>query len=286
MGKSKQPGPALFDLLGPTQDDVTRSLRVPHAAPSQRVESTTRQSTTESSKTVTEQAIVPGRSGRLGTPSNRPTSSDRIRRRLIQFDDECVQLSLTSMSAAVVVFVLLVGFLGVYEFGRTNGRSSGFSAGYRAGRASFEADAAGEIEAARHRPPASHLVEGLLQSSTGRAAVPLAAAADNTPPQPATPWVQGHTYVVAQEFSAQAESDAIEAKTYLETEGIDTAIIKLDTGWFQLVTKQGFDRSDPVQRGLADRLLAKVHRVGKAYYARGGGYKLEGYFKTLRNKSW
>lgn len=285
MSKSKQPGPALFDLLGPTQDDVNRSLRVPHAGTPHKAEPTAERTPTERLSSVTEQAIVPSRPDRLGSQPDRPAPSGR-RRRLIQFDDECVQLSLTSVSAAVVVFVLLVGILAVYEFGRTNGLSSGYSTGYRAGRASFEADASSEIEAARHRPPASHLVEDLLQSSTGQAVAPLSAATDNTSLQPTTPWVQGHTYVVAQEFSAQAEHDAIEVKTYLEAEGIDTAMIKLDTGWFQLVTKQGFDRSDPVQRGLADRLLAKVHRIGKAYYTHGGRYKLEGYFKTLRNKSW
>ncbi len=286
MTKSKQPGPALFDLLGPTQEDVNRNLRVPDT------ERPTPSKPAEASPEQVERAIVPGRQEPSTTPHERSAAPNRVgTRRLIQFDDECVHLSLTSLSAAIVVFVLMVGLLGVYELGRTNGQASGFGEGHRTGRASFEADAASEIEAARHKPPASHLVEGLLQSSAGQpgtsqTATPQSSAPDNPGQRMAAAWVQGHTYVVAQEFAPQSKDDVRAAKSYLQTKGIDTATIKLDTGWFQLITTQGFDRSDPVQRDLADRLLAKVHRAGAAYYSGGGGYKLEGYFKTLRKRSW
>lgn len=278
MTKSKQSGPALFDLLGPTQEDVNRSLRVPEQAGARSTEPVAAETPPP------ERAIVPGRPRAPGArPGPSPPTSSRRRRPLMEFDDECVHLSLTSVRAAVAVFVLLVGLLGVYELGRTNGRVSGFGDGHRAGRASFEADATSEVEAARHRPPASHLVEGLLQSDPGSTE---AQAPDNSTRENAASWVQGHTYVVAQEFAPHAHADVEQARAFLRSKGIDTTAIALDTDWFQLITTQGFDRSDPVQRDLADRLLAKVHEAGIAYYADGGGYKLEGYFKTLRKQSW
>jgi hypothetical protein len=37
---------------------------------------------------------------------------------------------------------------------------------------------------------------------------------------------------------------------------------------------------------MAEELLKKLHAVGSKYYAGGGGYKLEGYFKTLKSDRW
>jgi len=204
---------------------------------------------------------------------------------LLSFDDECVTISLTSLSAAIAVFVLSVGLLGLYELGRTRGESAGFQKGYRSGRASYASDATSEIEAARNAAPASHIVEGLLESASNAAATPVEPG-NGSAASPSTPWVQGLTYVVAQEFAPQAEEDALKAQAFLRSQGIDTALIRLDNHWFQLVTTQGYDRSDAVQRDLADKFLAKEHQAGAAYFASGGGYRLEGYFKTLRNESW
>jgi hypothetical protein len=199
----------------------------------------------------------------------------------MEFDDECVRVSFTSTSAAIVVFLALVGLLGVYEIGRDRGRDAGYRSGFQAGRASFEADAASDIDAARRQPASPHLVEDL------RAAADTATerSADNDDGADVH-WVKGLTYIVAQEFAPGAEADAREAQTYLRSRGIDAAVIPQDNDWFQLVTTQGYDRSDPVQRDLSDKLLARAHAAGAEYYADGGGYKLEGYFKTLRNDRW
>ncbi len=32
--------------------------------------------------------------------------------------------------------------------------------------------------------------------------------------------------------------------------------------------------------------LEEVHKIGKRFYAQGGGYKLKGYFKTLKGDGW
>jgi len=283
MAKSKHQGSPLFDLLGGSRDQVGASLRPPPAAAS-----SPPPIPKASRRPDTEQAIVPSKGMVAGrkTPAAAAGSGGpgrvRGRRRLIELDDECVTVSLTSLSAAIAVFVLSVGLLGLYELGRTRGQSAGYQAGYRAGRTSYEADATSEIESARNTPPASHVVEALLDSSSGGAAT-----ADNrSDAGPQNPWVPGLTYVVAQEFAPHAEQDARKAQAFLRSQGIDTALITQDNGWFQLVTTQGYDRSDAVQRDLADKFIAKEHAAGVAYSASGGGYRLEGYFKTLRNEHW
>ena len=166
--------------------------------------------------------------------------------------------------------------------GRVGALSKVTPLGAIAGTFRIEADATSEIEATRSAPPASHVVQGLLESASS------GATRGDTGPNSAapSPWVQGLTYIVAQEFAPNAEPDALKAQAFLEAQGIDTALIKQDNDWFQLVTTQGYDRSDTVQRGLADAFLAKEHEAGAVYYASGGGYRLEGYFKTLRNERW
>jgi len=282
MTKSRQHGPALFDLLGDSQNDANDALRPSQSAsPSAPADSKTShrpesgQAIVPSRKTTTERPQVAGEASESGTETVR-----RRRRRLLEFDDAYVTISLTSVTAAVVVFLFAVGLLALYELGRTRGQSAGFKNGYRAGRVSYEADATSEIEAARNAPPESHVVQGLLES-TG------ASEADNgLETSPSGPWVQGLTYIVAQEFAPHAEQDALKAQAFLRSQGIDTALIRQDNGWFQLVTTQGYDRSDTVQRNLADTFLTKEHEAGAAYYASGGGYRLEGYFKTLRDERW
>jgi len=286
MTKSKHQGPALFDLLGGTRDEVDASLRPPLGAASSPppLPKATRRPESEQA-IVPSRAVVAVREASSVEPGSGGTGCVRRRRRLLEFDDECVTLSLTSLSAAIVVFFLSVGLLGLYELGRTRGASSEYQRGHRAGRASYAADATSEIEAARNAPPASHVVEGLLETASAGASV--AAEVDNgSRTSPQTPWVRGLTYVVAQEFAPQAEPDARKAQAFLRSQGIDTALIKQDNHWFQLVTTQGYDRSDSVQRNLADKFLAKEHAAGAAFYASGGGYRLEGYFKTLRNERW
>ena len=99
-------------------------------------------------------------------------------------------------------------------------------------------------------------------------------------------WIRGHTYIIAQEFRADHVADADRAQAFLEARGVETKRIALTNGSVQLVTTQGYDRGDPTQSTLADQLLKKVKSIGKSYFADRGGYRLEGYFKTLKSDSW
>ena len=57
-------------------------------------------------------------------------------------------------------------------------------------------------------------------------------------------------------------------------------------GSIQLITTQGFNRRDAAQKQMAAAALEEVHKIGKRFYAQGGGYKLKGYFKTLKGDAW
>lgn len=201
---------------------------------------------------------------------------------VLELDGDRIRLSLTSLSAAAVLFALVVAFFLAFEFGRRSGRDEGLAEGYETGRSSYTAEAMSEIEAARSRPVATHLVENLLEDSNaslGSGISPVAAAVEPR-------WIKGYTYVVAQGFSAGYEDDARSAQTFLDDYGIETALVGYSSGATLLITKQGFNRDDSTQHAMADELKTRIHAVGAKYFAAGGGYRLEGYFKKLGNDHW
>jgi hypothetical protein len=203
----------------------------------------------------------------------------------MELDGERIRVSLTSFSAALLVFVGLIVAFGAFELGRWSGEANGFTRGHAAGRESYEADVMDEIEAARNQPPATHLVNGLLGEPEGLAMAehdPAESGAASTAPQ----WIRGYTYIVAQEFSAGHDNAAGQAQEFLAVNGVATELVRLTNGGVQLITTQGYDRRNPTQRRMADQLLEKIHALGAQYYAAGAGYKLEGYFKTLTSETW
>lgn len=201
---------------------------------------------------------------------------------LWELDGNRLRVSLTSVTAAAAVFVLLLLLGASFEVGRRQGHSGGLALGYETGRMSVAVEAESEIETARRQAPATHLVESLLEAPTRATSDGRNDAPDNDPAETtvSTVWVTGLTYVVAQEFAPSNAENARHAQAFLADNGIDTETVERPNGWIQLITVQGYDRNDSAQRALADRLLDRLHAVGAKYYAAGGGYKLEGYFKT------
>ncbi len=217
--------------------------------------------------------------------SPEPVASERV----IELDDDRVRISLTSVGCAVVVFAVAVLAVGAFDLGRRRGDGKGFGRGYEAGRASYAADTVSEIETARNQPPATHLVASLLErpdQDQEEAQDDKRTAQDSDMNRSTGAWIRGYTYIVAQEFGSAHLNDAPGAQDFLAGHGIESALVQTPRGSAQLITIQGFDRSDTTQRKMADQLLQKVHAVGAQYYADGGGYKLEGYFKTLKNDRW
>jgi hypothetical protein len=263
-------GTALFDLLAQEEEEGTTPLQVPGWW------------RREGASPEAADAAPPGRAAESGRiePTEAPIREDVP---FIEQDGERIRVSFTAVTAAVAVFACVVVMLGVFELGRMIGNRSGVKQGAAAARASYASETMNEIEAARRQPPATHLVENLLSragpvpnTETGTAAAEVGGPK----------WIRDYTYVVAQEFTAGHADSARQAKAFLEGRGITTELVRYPSGSVQLITTQGYNRSDPTQRRLADELLNKVRGAGAEFFAQGGGYKLEGYFKTLKQDSF
>jgi hypothetical protein len=268
MMKSKR-GTALFDLLGSTKPSAGDT---PREAPDPIVDRPA-----PPKPIPTRRAPNAAIHGAQAEPETR-----------VEVDGGRLRVSFTTVGAAATVFALVLSLIGSFELGRRRGNAVGLARGYQAGRESIAAEADSEIEAARRQAPATHLVRGLLDVSDASVPGPVGPTESSTGEVggPAGRWVPGLTYVVVQEFAPANADDARHARAYLADNGVDVAVIERLNGWTQLVTEQGYDRGDPAQRDLADRLLRRVHAIGAKYYAAGGGYKMEGYFKTHKTDGW
>lgn len=276
MPKAKR-GAALFDLLSEDETQGAEPLKVPGWW-------------TSGSQPPKMRAAVPSTQVEMPVPAQDPEMPGHVTGeggRFIQLDGDRIRLSFTSITAAVAVFVTLIALLGVFEWGRWNGERTGFQRGHAVGRASYAAGALDEIEAARMQPPATHVVRSLLKQPDTPAQAAGESVVDlDTIGSAEHRWIRDYTYIVAQEFSAGAEDDARRAQVFLARQGVATEVVRYASGAMQLITTEGFDRGDATQRQMADKWLAKVHAVGAEYFETGGRYKLEGYFKTLRNDTW
>jgi hypothetical protein len=291
MAKGKR-GPALFELLGEDGGRTTGGVKVPslwsrhnrvvelHAA----------------------RAVRSAAAEESAGPLEAPPSSGATRtgpRPFFEVAGERICVSFTSVAAAVAVFVALAIVLVSYGVGARRGDDAGFRRGFDAGRAAVAAAAGDEIATVRKEPPATYLLGGLLEEAAGKTAgggvredragpKGVAAATPKTPAVSgsATGWVRDLTYIVAQEFPAASVDKARNAKEFLGQRGVNAELAPLNTGTILLIATQGYNHKDPAQKRLAEQLLDKVRTIGTQYYAAGGGYRLEGYFKTLKRDTW
>lgn len=218
----------------------------------------------------------------------------------IQFLGDRLHVSLTPLTAAIGVFVISLVVLGAIFVGQRRGEKAAL---LRAASMASLPGGAGEVDAVenvRQQPPASHLVESLLEGNAKAApgpreldrAQPKAAPAVKAQPPvelaagPRQGWVRDYTYIVAQEFAAGRDEDARRAQEFLASRGFVSQVVKLDSGALQLITLEGYNHKDPAQKKKADEILKKQRAVGVEYFAAGGGYKLEGYYKTLKRDQW
>ncbi len=278
MPKPKR-GTALFDLLAEEPVEGSDKLKVPPWWGRKPARSDT---ATDGAELAPAPPDAARRPVELGDTTAEPGSAPA---RFFELDGACIRVSLTTKSASIAVFAALVVILGTFGVGRWIGEKSGFKSGYATGRESYAAGAASDIELARNQPPATHLVEGLLEERREPVGGPESAsgrggAADQTR------WVKGNDYIVAQEFLADRRDDALRAQEFLGRRGVPTELIRLPNKRLQLMTTQGYNRKDAVQRRLGDDLLAKVHAAGEKYFSAGGGYRLKGYFKTRKGDTW
>ncbi len=305
MRKSKR-GAALFDLLRDQPDQGVEALKVPKQVRHREMPAPPRKGIVSIPGRVAESLAV----SESPVPSNVSHGSG-----IVAVDGDRIRLSLTSVTAAAVVFGGLVMVLGAFEIGRRVGASSGYNRGHSAGRESFVAETEDEIEAARRQSPATDLIQGLLQ-------IPADDAEQSEPEKPAeqradvvprplerlpvvteeeaddladsarmdsrkrSKWIRDYTYVVAQEFPRGRAEDAERAREFLAESGVLTEIVTYPSGSIQLITLQGYNRNDSTQRKMSEDRLKKVRAIGARYFRQGGGYKLEGYHKTLKDENW
>ncbi len=278
MSKS-QHGPALFDLL----EDHPIDGGLAAGSPPRRVPARPAGLAERATRPVAASASAP--------PSVETARNVDLRGgRAWQVDGRRVHISLTSASSALVLFVIVLLVTAAAVSGRRSGLKEGHRVGYEAGRAAFAAELDDEIDGVRRQPPQPELIAALTESEQRRS-IPAAGpeSASAVPSQGSREsrgWVPGHTYVVVQEFLPSAAADATPAREFLAQHGISTTPVRYRSGAIQLITDQGYNHRDPGQKRLAEQLLDKVRAVGAKYFASGGGYKLEGYFRTLKAEGW
>ncbi len=263
MAKARR-GPALFELM----DDEGGAVAAPRTP---RWWSSGRRSSPATQPTL-----------RLSESSAAPVGSPGAAERLFEISGDRVRLSLTSVTAAGAIFLLLAIFTAAYIVGARSGDRAGFQRGYDAARAAALPAEADEITMARALPAAAHLLDPLKAANAPREEPKQRPAPVVTP---ATGWVKDLTYVVVQEFPAGAIQKAHDARQFLAQRGVPAEVVTV-AGGVHLITAQGYNHKDPAQKKLAEQLLSKVRTIGAQYYAAGGGYKLEGYYKTLKRDSW
>lgn len=283
MAKTKR-GTALFDVLS-KDPAAAEKLKVPGWWESE-------DGPAGSQTTEPTYAPDPGSARPQASAPDVETADDRGSP--FELDGDRIRLSLTSVSGAIVLFVGLALVFGSFELGRRAGRRDGYRQGVTEGRASYEADAVNEIQAARNRPPAADLLGDLLPNDpSGKRAAkrsaregPATTVGGTQSGGQQTKWIRDYTYIVVQEFLPGRSKDAKHAQAFLAEQGVVAELVRFPRGSVQLITAQGYNRNDPTQRQVSDRLLERVRTVGAKYYAAGGGYKLDGYLKTLKGDTW
>lgn len=275
MSKPKQ-GPALFDLIpGRSQPESHRILRIPGSwdADDVAVDRVDRpdEGVVAQETAPPEPVSPPARGGWWGGA--------------LRLDGQRVTVSLTSYGAAIALFLVVVVFSAAFTLGQRAGLRRGYQMAVEQTRAA--GDPSGELEVARQSPPVTALIAPLVDGTqTTEQPIKLTGKTAAEKPVPGPAWQRDHTYVVAQEFPSGKSQDAAAAQAFLSRYGIDAAVVPQSGGGTWLLTMQGYNHKDPLQKRQSDQLLEKVRSVGKAFYSQGGGYKMEGYFKTLKGDRW
>jgi hypothetical protein len=280
MARGKR-GPALIELIDKAEDSSTR---VPNWWRGRGEE--------------TVQGDAPRGGSHVAQPAqggvDAPESDWGAPRGFLSVRGDRVVMSLTSVSAGIAVFVLILLVGASFLIGRREGRAKGLVEGFERGKASVGADALSEIEAARKTAPNREIFDGLASNPVDGHEPPKRLAPEsNTPSIQAeanegdSVWVKDHTYIVVQEFKAGDRSDAEAAKLFLAGHGVETVILDSSGNYpYRLVATKGFNRDDPAQREWCDAFHDKIKRLGDQFVKAGGRYDLQGYQKRVTGNGW
>jgi hypothetical protein len=227
------------------------------------------------------------------SPPEMPASEGTPVSPVLQMADGQVRLALSPVLAAVVIFAFVCLMVVAYWTGVRIGESRGHDAGFVEGRDYANAAALDEIQEARAKPPAEGLFKGVGVTPVRRTDTTSATGGQRNPgPRPGggetqTGWVPGYTYIVVQDFRTGDRPAMEQARRFLLENGIETAVIELSGQYVgRLITTQGFNWEDPVQKQLYEDYLARVRELGQAFFENGGKYRLQGYPRTLKAETW
>lgn len=221
------------------------------------------------------------------TPPPEPSHVRLVRERdepprLFEIDGAVLRIALTSKSGAVALLVGMLALCLSYALGRNAGGTE------QAPSPTSSAAIPDALDHVRSQPPNSQLVTALSPSETTSTA-PVVPTPARSAPQTAVAsvrWQKGLTYIVAQEFGENQTDAAHRASEYLAQFGIATEVVRLSNGVVQLITAEGYNRKEPAQVAQSDDVLKRIHAAGEKYFTAGGGYRLKGYFKTLKGDGW
>lgn len=276
MAKSKK-GPALFELLGVGGENQNTTAQIPRWWSAGKPSPNLHES----------------RAARNGPNLTLVSDSTTDPEPTFELNGNRVRFSFTSVTAAGAIFSILAVVTAGYLIGTRTGDRAGYKRGLDVARTAEPAPRSGEIELARAQPPATHLLAPLTGQPAAANPAPKPTKSEPTTPTsapnrpvPASGWVKDLTYIVIQEFAAGSGEKAKAAQQFLAQKGVDSAMVTVAGGGLHLITTQGYNHKEAAQKKAADLLLAKVRTIGGQYYAAGGGYKLEGYYKTLKKDNW
>ncbi|MBI1826720.1 MAG: hypothetical protein HY287_17660 [Planctomycetes bacterium] len=212
----------------------------------------------------------------------------------ISLEGDRIRITFSSLTAAIVLFLFSLSLLLAFGWGARRGETRGLQRGLAAQSQASDPVRQDEISAVRERKPSSELIKDIAvgpQNPVIQASKPVIAPkelpAHSTAQEQAAPnWVKDRTYIVAQEMPASAMASAQTAQEFLVRGGVQTTIIKPNDRTLLLVTTHGYNHKDGAEKHQSEQLLDRIRALGTEFYAAGGGYKLEGYYRTLKRDAW
>jgi len=286
--RKKRHGPALFELLEDRGASIFKPLsnklrQTSRVAPQPTIERSTPKSDQSSSE----------------PPSTSPASAGPW----ISLDGDRIRIALRSVSLAATLFVFILSLLLAYGLGTRQGEHRGLQKALAVQNSPAEKSNPDDIATVRELRPSPDLIKDIAAgtqrpapqtANPGREPISLSAQEkDNRPStapvrqeRPAVSWVKDDTYIVAQEMPAAAMASAQAAQEFLARGGVQTTIVKPNDRTLLLMTTHGYNHKDAAEKRHSEQLLERIRALGTEFYAAGGGYKLEGYFRTLKRDSW
>lgn len=213
-------------------------------------------------------AAEPSEPARVDEPPAGEPPPPRIKTR-----GDRIELSLSTLSLAVMLFVVGLLLVGAFAVGK----NIGYESGLRRARGEAELLSDDEFAELRDQPAQPEVLQD-LGSVEQRVVADAARERRETRPTQAG-FVDNLNYVWIETFSAQ--EDAARAQTYLRGRQVESVPIQRNGKWI-LVSTEGFDYQIPEEKKASLDLLEQIKQIGREYFQAGGRYRFDGYVSKKR----